>query len=438
MSAVPLIGPTGQPYIPNRSQAPFHASPAKYKLLLGAAGSGKTVSLVVEDLLLALEYPGSTGVIFRRYYPSLRDTTKQTYFDWIPRTLIRREFKSEGREEVELHNGSRTLFRVLDDYRKLGSMEFDRIAIDEAIEVQEREFLALIARLRGQRGPRRLFAATNPPDEDHFLHRWFVDQARPGKEVFHSSTYDNAEHLPADYISELEQYPPAWREKYLHGQWGYLPEGSPVFDGFDPQIHVTQLEPIVGLPVIRGWDFGYVHPACVWLQLLPSGHVRWLHELMGSNEELRLFAARVLAETKQHFPHAKVFEDYCDVAGTYKNDKSPTSVQILRNEFKLEPYARKYGIAYTIERLRGLLRTKVDGIPLLQIDERCRISRRGFAGGYAIDSKKDEPAKDGFYDNMIDAGRYAITAITHGFGTDVTAQSYRGKPLPDWRPAAGI
>jgi len=39
---------------------------------------------------------------------------------------------------------------------------------------------------------------------------------------------------------------------------------------------------------------------------------------------------------------------------------------------------------------------------------------------------------------MIDAGRYPITAITHGFGTDVTAQSYRGKPLPDWRPAAGI
>ena len=66
----------------------------------------------VEDVLLAHEYPGSTGVIFRRYYPSLRDTTKRTFFDWIPRDLIAHEVKSEGREEVGYHNGSRTLFRV--------------------------------------------------------------------------------------------------------------------------------------------------------------------------------------------------------------------------------------------------------------------------------------------------------------------------------------
>jgi PBSX family phage terminase large subunit len=436
--SVALVGPTGEPYVPNSSQAPFHASPAKYKLLLGAAGSGKSLAICIEDCLLAHEYPGSTGVIFRRYYPSLRDTTKRTFFDWIPRDLIANEVKSEGREEVEYHNGSHTLFRVLDDYRKLGSMEFDRIGVDEAIEIQEREFLSLIARLRGQRGPRRMYLATNPPDEDHFLYKWFVTQERPDKAVFHSSTYDNREHLPPDYIRELEQYPPAWREKYLYGRWGFLSDGTPVFDGFDPTLHVAKLEPIPELPVIRGWDFGYVHPACAFFQQLPSGHVRWLHEMMGSNEELRSFATRVLAETKIEFPAAKRIEDYCDVAGTYKNDRSPTSVQILRNEFHLEPYARKYGIAYTIERIRGLLRTKADGVPLLQIAERCRLTRRAFAGGYAMDSKKDEPCKDGFYDNIIDAGRYAITAITHGFGTDVTTQSFRGKPLPDWRPAAGI
>jgi hypothetical protein len=77
-------------------------------------------------------------------------------------------------------------------------------------------------------------------------------------------------------------------------------------------------------------------------------------------------------------------------------------------------------------------------VPLLQLAERCRLSRRAFAGGYGMDPKKDEPLKDGFYDNLVDAGRYPITAITHGFGADVTTQSFRGKPLPDWRPASGI
>src|SRR5262249_57068067 len=59
-------------YTPNKSQRPFHGSSAKYRLLLGAAGSGKTVALVMEDILEAMDYPGSTGVVFRRYYPSLR------------------------------------------------------------------------------------------------------------------------------------------------------------------------------------------------------------------------------------------------------------------------------------------------------------------------------------------------------------------------------
>src|SRR5262249_28897387 len=116
-------------YTPNRSQRPFHASPARYKLLLGAAGSGKTVALCMEDILEAMDYPGSQGVVFRRYYPTLRDTTKKTYLEVCPPELIAREIKSEGREEIEFINRSRTIFRVLDDYKKLGSQAFDRVKI---------------------------------------------------------------------------------------------------------------------------------------------------------------------------------------------------------------------------------------------------------------------------------------------------------------------
>jgi len=423
------------PYRPNRSQSPFHASPARYKLLLGAAGSGKTVALCMEDILEAIDYPRSMGVVFRRYYPSLRDTTKRTYLELCPKELIAREIKSEGREELQFVNGSRTVFRVLDDYKKLGSMAFDRVKIDEAIEIDEREFMALIARMRGKVGPRRICLATNPPDEDHWLYKWFVERATPDRQVFHSSTYDNAANLPSEYVKELEQYPPAWREKFLYGRWGFLSEGQPVFEDFNPQVHVANLPIQPELKVIRGWDFGYVHPAAIWLQQLPSGHIFWLRELMGSNMDLRTFATEVLRLSAQWFPETTEWEDYCDIAGTYKNDRAPTSAQILRNEFNIPTYARKYSVHFTIERMRGLLRTKADGRRLLQIDESCRLSRRAFAGGYAMDQKKDEPAKDGFYDNVVDAGRYPITALTMGFGTDPDAQKFQGKPLPPWRLA---
>jgi hypothetical protein len=420
-------------YSPNRSQRPFHASPARYKLLLGAAGSGKTVALVMEDILEAMDYPGSQGVIFRRYYPSLRDTTKKTFLEMCPPELIAREIKSEGREEVEFINRSKTIFRVLDDYKKLGSMAFDRVKIDEAIEIEEREFMALIARMRGKIGPRRICLATNPPDEDHWLYRWFVERPSDDKRVFHSSTYDNADNLTPDYLHELEQYPPAWKEKFLYGRWGFLSEGQPVFEDFHPEIHVGTLAIEPGLKVIRGWDFGYVHPACIWLQHHPGGHIFWLRELLGTNVDLRTFANEVLRLSKLWFPDTTEWEDYCDIAGTYKNDRAPTSAQILRSEFNIPTYARKYSVHFTVERMRGLLRTEADGQRLLQIDESCRLSRRAFAGGYHMDQKKDEPAKDGFYDNVVDAGRYPITAVTMGFGTDPAAQKFAGKKLPEWR-----
>ena len=189
------------------------------------------------------------------------------------------EIKSEGREAVILPNGSRVLFRCFDSPTKLGSYEFDWAIIDEASEFDEHIFLTFIARLRGKVGPRRLWLATNPPDEDHWLHRFFVRDLEKSPSVavdrlvIHSSTYDNAANLEPDYIRQLETYPAAWREKFLHGRWGFLMKGRPVFEGFDPQIHMG--EPVFDRTrtLVRGWDFGRRHPACVWLQTRADGGV---------------------------------------------------------------------------------------------------------------------------------------------------------------------
>src|SRR5438128_2100530 len=187
-------------YEPSEKQQAFHANPAKYRCVLGAWGAGKTTLLCVEDVLLAMEFPGSLGAVYRKTYPALRDTTKRDYLRHLPPELVKREIKSEGREEIEFLNGSRTLFRCLDDFRKLGSTQFDRVSIDEAWEIEEEVFRTLAyGRLRGAVGPRRLMLATNPPNIDHWLYKFFVEEAETDQErqTFHFSTYDNAEHLPA-------------------------------------------------------------------------------------------------------------------------------------------------------------------------------------------------------------------------------------------------
>jgi hypothetical protein len=419
-------------YVPNARQTEFHTAPEKYRLLLGAAGSGKSVALCVEDITLAFEYPGSTGVVMRHAYPQLRDTTKRTYLEMCPPQLIANEIKSEGREELEFVNGSRTLFRCLDDYRKLGSTAFDRISVDEAIEVEEREFMVLIARLRGKVGPRRLMLATNPPDEDHFLFDWFVTQATADKRVIHSNTYANAANLPEDYIRALEQYPAAWREKFLHGNWGFLADGKPVFGEYDPEKHVDTLHAVPGLPIIRGWDFGYRHPAVCFVQRTPTDHIHVLHELFGTDIELRTFAEQVVEESAKRFPRAD-FEDYCDIAGTQKNDRGPTSWQVLK-DYGVYANGRKLGIFQSIERLRYLLREMVGGRPLLQVHTTCRWLQKALAGGYHIDSKTDSPAKDGTYDNVVDALRYAVIPITNGMTSGLVTPGTTKWPT-NWRVA---
>lgn len=449
------------PYQATLGQTPFHASAAKYRLLLGAWGAGKTWAAVAEDVTMALEYPGSLGAVFRQTFPALRDTTKRDYLAFVPQELIAREVKSEGREEIEFINGSRTVFRCLDDYKKLGSTQFDRVLVDEAEEIGEQAFMTLaFGRLRGKRGPRRMVCVTNPPDETHFLHKFFVDQAGPDRALFHMRTYDNAracpgwilpnqEHVPVDlevpaavsgavpcpqplphthmnlpagYIENLEKMPPMWRRKYLLGQWGVVAPGAGVFAAdFDEERHVLPLQAIPGVPVIRGWDFGFHRPACVWIQVDPLDRINVLAEMLGDKEPLRHFAKRVLEESKRRFPAVSMWDDYCDVAGNQKNDRGPTAVQILADEFKIQPSFRRYKIEHSIETVRYCLQQN-----LLRVDPGCRWIVKGFGGGYYYDPRKpDEAAKDGTYDHLFDALRYAVIPQVKASGGE-----YAGKPLP--------
>ena len=257
-------------YTPTAKQRTFHAAPAKFRLLLGAYGSGKTKMLIWEDIQQALDFPGSLGVVYRKFYPSLRDTTKKEYLDALPAELVQQVIRSEGREEVEFVNGSKTWFRCLDDWRKVGSTQFDRISVDEAWEISYADYKVLAyGRLRGKIGPRRIVVASNPPQRDHWLHKEFVELPTADKAIFHFSTYDTAQYLPDGYIRDLESQPEQFKRKFLFGEWGAISNGAPVFTAFRTDLHTGDFRTIPGVPIIRGWDFGYHHPAC----LAPSHRV---------------------------------------------------------------------------------------------------------------------------------------------------------------------
>ena len=184
-------------------------------------------------------------------------------------------------------------------------------------------------------------------------------------------------------------------------------EGTRVFPGFHFDTHVQKIKFNPHQTIWRGWDFGYHHPACVWVQMDEDGKLSILHELLGEEILINDFAAEVKRLSRTLFP-AMEFKDAGDPAGQATTDKSKRStIDILRTlGFRIN--MRKKNVADGINVLRGLLVPQgKDERVKLHIDPCCEILVDGFLGGYVRDDE-DNPIKDGYYEHLFDALRYFI------------------------------
>lgn len=196
--------------------------------------------------------------------------------------------------------------------------------------------------------------------------------------------------------------------------WGSV-VGVPVFSPlYRRAVHEREMEPIKGATVLRGWDFGFVHPACVWAQQDTTGQLGIRRELLGADETIEQFGARVVAHTAEWFPNAKEFRDFGDPAGHQRNDKSErSSIQILKDVYGIRVRTRPSEIRQGIDRIRLALTPRADGAPNLLVDaSTCPKLAYGFARSYIRDDHDPEkPYKDGFYDHLFDALRYMAIGV---------------------------
>jgi hypothetical protein len=95
-------------YEPFPKQCQFHASPAKYRLFGGAAGSGKTKALLMEAVLQAAQHPGVNTLLLRRTFPELEASLLHYFRRDVPRHLY--VAFHESKHLVEWTNGSTTRF----------------------------------------------------------------------------------------------------------------------------------------------------------------------------------------------------------------------------------------------------------------------------------------------------------------------------------------
>lgn len=401
-------------YDPLPKQLEFHRSEAKYRCFLGGFGSGKTKAGVWESIQLCLEYPGNVGLIARKTYQELTDTTWHTLLEEIPEEVVYTYYRKQLR--IIFRNGSQIIGRSLDDPKKYASLNLGFFYIDEGIEATEHDFLTLCGRLRLDKVPKHCgFITTNPPTIDHWIYKYFVEKKDKDYHLIRATTYEN-HYLPKDYIENLKkEYPESWVKRYLEGEFGFVLQGDPVFSVFKESMHVDDsIRYIPGKTLIRGWDFGWHHPAVVFLQIQDDSVVV-IDEIMGNKIYLYDFVPQVLEYTNSHFPQAQV-KDYCDPAGMQKRDTTEkTSIDILRS-FGIYPLFRKSEITEGIEWINRLLSTLTkEGKPMLRFSPKCKILVQAMMGGYCYQKRENKnepvPYKDGFYEHLVDALRYCIVNL---------------------------
>jgi len=287
---------------------------------------------------------------------------------------------------------------------------------------------------------------TNPPDSDHWWYTiaetgQFKGQAvdpdvweffkQPGALLEGKDGYspnplaENIENLNEGmdyYLKRLSGKGKDYIKVYYCGQYGFVIDGKPVFPEYIDAEHCTKdnLEPIKGLPIYVGLDFGLT-PAAVFTQRFLNGSWRWFDELCAEDMGISRFAdilGPVLRGRYSDFDIAI----YGDPAGEQRSQTDErTPFQILEakgipalpaptNDFTL----RREAVAVHLQRF-------IDGRPGLMVSPKCVMARKGLAGGFAYKRKKvsgDETYHDMPYKNMyshpVEAGGYAMIGAGEG------------------------
>jgi len=200
------------------------------------------------------------------------------------------------------------------------------------------------------------------------------------------------------YSADPSKRSPEWKEEVRKGmpRRKFLQEyekswesfsGLPVFDDWDKEAHGIKgpIEPLVGLPLLRGWDFGLT-PACVVVQL-QEDCLCVLKEFTAVNMGAERFSTLVLKECAVLYPswadQRRDWHDYIDPSGNFRKDTDEgTCAKILDGKgLRTIPGAITWEERRTSVETFLTRRTK-KGVCFKVSIPGCPMIVRGFDGGY--------------------------------------------------------
>lgn len=210
-------------------------SQARHIMLFGGSRSGKTFALVRAIVVRALKAEDSRHLIARFRFNHVKQYVAQdtlpavmkACFPGIPYKLDRQDWF------VRLPNESEIWFGGLDEKErteKILGAEYATVFLNEVSQISWEARNKVVTRIAQDRGlALKAYYDCNPPPQSHWSYKLFVKKTDPltGQMIPSPDNYaamlmnpqDNAAHIHADYLSELEELPERLRRRFLMGEW---------------------------------------------------------------------------------------------------------------------------------------------------------------------------------------------------------------------------
>lgn len=459
----------------------FHRSDAFVRGLMGPVGSSKSSACCMEIFTRGVEQKAFQGVrrtrwaVIRATYPELKSTTIRTWQQWFPDQVAPMKWDApiSSMVRIPLADGTKAEIEVLffpvespAEIEKLSSLEITGAWVNEARELPIDVLNKLTERVGRfppvkEGGPtwRGVIMDTNPPDDDGW---WYALAEGANEEVKEQMAEIEGRLRQMGYLrsdqklyeffkqpgglievnGKLEPNPAAenipnldggyayyyrqaagkrknWIKAQVCGQYATVSTGKPVYEEYNDEIHCREINPIPGLPIIVGHDYGRT-PAAVFCQITKRGQFRILDEVVAQGMGVRVFARDLLKpHIAQHYRDFQIIV-VGDPAGLDGRDtEESTCFSILAEEgFSAVP-ALTNDLTARIEALADPMNKMIDGQPGFLISPKAVMTRKGLNGGYCHDRVqvsgdryKDVPSKNK-YSHPVEAGQYAALHCKH-------------------------
>ena len=222
----------------------------------GPAGTGKSLGTLVKFNREAWEYAGSRMLIVRKVRADLAFSALVTLEKFILGednpicTNVRREY----RRVYHYPNGSEVVIAGMDRPTAVMSSEWDKIYVQEGVELSEDEFEALTTRLRSGVIPYQQIIMDMNPDVPH---HWILQRRDRGALKFYESRHeDNPAYWDGEgwtpegeryVLGTLERLTGVRYQRLRLGKW-VVAEGA-IYEDWNAATHVMSYERLLEMGV---------------------------------------------------------------------------------------------------------------------------------------------------------------------------------------------